>query len=259
MSKSQAYKSQSRPGSASTQVAGPSLVKTMLGVAIVLILLGVSWIGWNLWQTRLAPAASNSSVSVTNAPVASQLHDEDDTAPVQPVALSPQTVPLKGPQSGGANINVPPIALADIPGNVATGQPAPDFTVRTMGGGKFALADHAGQPTMIMFSASWCASCLFEAQNLGQVYARYKDRGLNIVMLDLQSGDTDAELQVFREAAGNPDYVWAFDDDYAVAQAFEVTSLDTTVLMDQSGKIVYRDEYPTPLEPLLQAVAGVLP
>lgn len=259
MSKSQAYKSQPRPGSASVQVAGPDLVKTMLGVMIALILAGVSWIGWNVWQTRLAPAASNSSVGLTNAPVASQPQDGDDTAAVQPVALSPQTVPLPAPQSGGVNINVPPIALDDIPGNVATGQPAPDFTVRTMGGGKFALADHAGQPTLIMFSASWCASCLFEAQNLSQVYARYKDRGLNIVMLDVQPGDTDAELQTFREASGNPDYVWAFDDDYAVAQAFAVTSLDTTVLIDQSGKTVYRDEYPTPLEPLLQAVAGVLP
>ena len=153
---------------------------------------------------------------------------------------------------------VKPVALADIPGNIAKGQAAPDFTVRTMGGGQFALADHAGQPTLLMFGASWCSSCLYEAKNLAQVYAQYKDRGLNVIVLDTQAGDTDAELQNFREQAGNPDYVWAFDDNYALTQAFKVRSLDTTVLIDPSGKIVYEDEYPTPLEPLLQAAKAVL-
>ena len=151
------------------------------------------------------------------------------------------------------------VALADIPGNIAKGQRAPDFTVRTMGGGKFALADHAGQPTIIMFSAAWCGSCLFEAKNLAQVYTKYKDHGLNIIILDADPGDTDADVQRFRQAVGNPDYVWAFDDNYTLTQAFSVRALDTTVLIDQAGKIVYRDEYPTPLEPLLQAVAAVLP
>jgi thiol-disulfide isomerase/thioredoxin len=107
--------------------------------------------------------------------------------------------------------------------------------------------------------ASWCYSCIYEAQNLGQVYAQYKDRVLNVIALDVQDGDTDADLQGFREAAGNPDYVWAFDDQYAVTQAYKVRTLDTTVLIDQAGKIVYYDQRPTPLEPLLQAAMAVLP
>src|SRR5713226_3145049 len=126
------------------------------------------------------------------------------------------------PRLATSPTGVKPVSLPDIPGNVAKGQAAPDFTVRTMGGGKFALADHAGQPTMIMFSASWCSSCVYESRNLAEVYTQYKDRGLNVIVLDLQPGDTDAELQAFREQAGNPDYVWAFDDNGVVTQAFNV-------------------------------------
>ncbi|MBI1881756.1 MAG: redoxin domain-containing protein [Chloroflexi bacterium] len=255
MNKSQAYKSPSKTESVTTHLVGPNRIKVTIGIVAVLILAVVGWVGWNVWQTRqraFAPAAPDSPAVVTSASIVGQSQSENSAVVVKPVG--PDI-----PQGGSANLNVPPIALADISGNVADGRHAPDFAVRTMGGGKFALADHASQPTLLMFSASWCASCLFEAQNLGQVYARYKERGLNVIMLDVQAGDTDAELQTFREAAGNPDYVWAFDDNYTMSQAFEVTSLDTTVLIDQAGKIVYRDEYPTPLEPLLQAVAGVLP
>jgi thiol-disulfide isomerase/thioredoxin len=238
MGKSQAYKAQPKPTLASTEIAGPHLANTTLGVIAIFILAVAGWIGWNAWQTGqrgFVPAAPAPVAIVTNAPVVGQ------------------------PQSGAKVAEVKPVALADIPGNIATGQPASDFTVRTMDGGQFALADHAGQPTLILFMASWCGPCIYEAINLAQVHAQYKDRGLNVIALDVQDGDTDAELQVFREAAGNPDYIWAFDDEYMVTQAYNVRSLDTTILIDQAGKIVFRDEYPTPLEPLLQAVAGVLP
>jgi peroxiredoxin len=197
----------------------------------VLILAGA--IALAMWQAQARTAAPAPPAIATNAPVVGQ---------------------------GEANIaEVKPVALADIPGNIANGGPAPDFTVRTLGGGQFALADHSDQPTMILFMASWCYSCIYEAQNLAEVHAQYKERGLNIIALDVQEGDTDADLQGFRESAGNPDYVWAFDDSYAVTQAYNVRTLDTTVLIDQAGNIVYYDQRPTPLEPLLQAAMAVLP
>lgn len=206
--------------------AGPVVV----GLVAVALL---GWVGWNAWQSAQTPAAPGAVAIVTNAPVIGQ------------------------PQSPANVADVQSVALADIPGNIAKGQFAPDFTVRTMGGGTFALAEH--KPALMLFMASWCGSCIYEAQNLAQVHQLYKDKGLSVVALNVQPGDTDTELGGFRQAAGNPDYVWAFDDNYTVAQAYNVRSLDTTVLIDQSGQIVYEDQYPTPLEPLLQAVAAVLP
>lgn len=206
----------------------PSLL--LVGVLVVVI---AGWVGWNAWQSAQTPAAPGVVAIVTNAPLVGQ------------------------PQVDVSTAGVTPIPPADIRGNIAQGQPAPDFTVRTMGGGTFALTEH--KPTLMLFMASWCGSCIYEAQNLARVHQLYKDKGLSVVALNVQPGDTDAELGQFRQAAGNPDYVWAFDDNYSVAQAYNVRSLDTTVLIDQSGKIVYEDQYPTPLEPLLQAVMAVLP
>lgn len=234
MSKSRHRKTHQADGPAAVRHAKPDVNRIALIVGGLVVLLIVGSIALSIIG-QAQPRVSGPIPIVTNAPVVGQS------------------------QSGVSAANVKPVPLADIPGNFARGQSAPDFTVRTMGGGKFALADHAGQPTLIMFSASWCASCIYEAQNLAQVYTRYKDRGLNIIVLDVQEGDTDADLKVFRKSAGNPDYIWAFDDAYAVTQAYNVQSLDTTVLIDQSGKVVYLDQYPTPLEPLMQAAMAVLP
>jgi len=233
MSASKRRKSVSRHRAVVARPAGPDVnrVASIFIAASVIILAGA--IALAMWQTQPRTAEPAPLAIVTNAPVVGQ--------------------------SDVSIADIRPVALANIPGNIANGQPAPDFTVRTLGSGQFALANHTDQPTMILFMASWCYSCIYEAQNLAKVHAQYKERGLNIIALDVQEGDTDADLQTFREAAGNPDYVWAFDDNYAVAQAYNVRTLDTTVLIDQAGKIVYYDQRPTPLEPLLQAAMAVLP
>jgi thiol-disulfide isomerase/thioredoxin len=205
---------------------------------------------------RVASIFIAASVIILAGAIALAMWQARTAAPAPPAIAT--NAPVVG-QSEANFADVKPVALADISGNIAGGQPAPDFTVRTMGGGQFALAEHRDQPTMILFMASWCVSCIYEAQNLAEVHARYKERGLNIIALDVQDGDTDADLQAFRESAGNPDYVWAFDDSYAVTQAYNVRTLDTTVLIDQAGNVVYYDQRPTPLEPLLQAAMAVLP
>ncbi|MGH2625475.1 MAG: peroxiredoxin family protein [Anaerolineales bacterium] len=174
-------------------------------------------------------------------------------------ALAPEDSPARIAIEGNAEgLSPDPSVVLDLPGNIARGQVAPHFTVRTMGGGRFALADQAGKPTVILFMASWCYSCIEEAQSLGALYAEFKDRGLTVVALDVQDGDTDVELQAFREQAGNPDYVWAFDDGYSVTQAYGVRSLQTTVVIDEADRVVYYDQSITPLETLREVVVALL-
>jgi len=75
--------------------------------------------------------------------------------------------------------------------------------------------------------------------------------------LDVDPSSTPDRLQQFRTYAGNPSYTWSFDKNGQVTQAYRIRSLDTTIIVDANGRIVYRDEYPTPYDKLQEAIANV--
>ncbi len=140
------------------------------------------------------------------------------------------------------------------------GQPAaPDFTVPTLEGGTFTLSQALGQgkPVVLFFMAYWCGTCLPEARALARLHRERGDQVV-IVALDVDPTSMPEALAAFREAAGNPGYLWAFDRDNLVALAYRVTRLDTTVIVAPDGRIVYQDETPTSYETLAAQVARAL-
>ncbi|WP_448594095.1 TlpA family protein disulfide reductase [Thermoflexus hugenholtzii] len=151
------------------------------------------------------------------------------------------------------------LLLASCAGLGGGGAPAPDFTVPTLEGRTFTLSQAlgAGKPVVLFFMAYWCGTCVPEARALARLHQRYGDQVV-IVALDVDPTSTPEALAAFREAAGNPDYIWAFDQDNTVALAYRVTRLDTTVIIDPRGQIVFRDEAPTSYETLAAQVARIL-
>ncbi len=138
----------------------------------------------------------------------------------------------------------------------------PDFAVETVDGGRFVLSEQRGRVVVVYFMAGWCLSCVPEARALARLYAEYRDRGLEVLAVDAQFDDTPADLDRFRRLVGTsppPDYRWAIDRDLKVVTTLGVRSLDTTVVIDPEGRIVYRDEGPTPYETLKRAVEAALP
>ncbi len=63
----------------------------------------------------------------------------------------------------------------------------------------------------------------------------------------------------FLAAAGSPEYPVVHDKTDAIRAAYEVASLDVTVITDGSGKVVYRDSVPSTLAQLSDGLrrAGV--
>ena len=152
------------------------------------------------------------------------------------------------------------LVLAGCAGLGGGGAPAPDFSVPTLDGRMFTLSRALGEskPVVLFFMAYWCGTCVPEARALARLHARYGDQVV-IVALDVDPTSTPEDLAAFREAAGNPDYIWAFDRDNTVALAYRVTRLDTTVIIDPQGRIVFRDEVPTSYETLATQMARILP
>lgn len=131
-----------------------------------------------------------------------------------------------------------------IQSGVNVGNVAPDFTVPTLGGGTFVLSENQGKPTIILFMAYWCSNCIPEARALAQLKNEYGNQ-INIIALDIDASSTAESLEQFKEAADNGAYVWAFDSGMQVLTTYQVQALDTTVILDAKGVIIYRDQVPS--------------
>ncbi len=152
------------------------------------------------------------------------------------------------------------LASACSPRETAPAGPmAPDFTVRTVDGSDFTLSDHRGKVVVLFAMAAWCPSCTLETRALSRIYREYGDRGVEVLILDVWPEETEAQLLDFKSRAQGGDHFWALDIGNRWASAYQVKSLDTTVIVDRGGRIAYRDGSPTPyknlkaeVEPLLQ-------
>jgi len=164
---------------------------------------------------------------------------------------------LRGQNSATASaIKVESARLADASAG-QTASPAPDFTVPTLDGKTFTLSAHRGQPVILFIMAYWCGTCIPEARHLARLHEQYRGR-LTIVALDVDPSSTPERLERFRQIAGNPDYVWAFDPGNAVARAYRVRALDSTFIISQAGELVYTDTIPTSYETLEAQLSKLL-
>jgi peroxiredoxin len=136
---------------------------------------------------------------------------------------------------------------------------APAIAAPTVDGGRFSLAAQRGKVVVLYAMAAWCTSCVPEAAALGQL-ARAEGPGrLTTVLVD-ESPQTDspAAVQAFRARTQGPAHVWLIDQGDAIAHAYGITSLDTTVVIDRSGHIAARYGASVGLATLRAAVRPLL-
>lgn len=143
----------------------------------------------------------------------------------------------------------------------AGGAAAPDFSIKTADGGTFSLAAQRGHPVALYFMASWCSSCVPGAQSLARAYSEYRDRGLQVLAVDVDPADTLTDLARFRRlvpSGAGDGFSWALDQEGLLLRLYNVRSLDTTVLIDRQGRLARRSEVPPPYGALKQWIEEVL-
>ena len=102
-------------------------------------------------------------------------------------------------------------------------------------GGTFKLADHAGQPVLLSFWASWCSPCRKELPALTDWAKAHPDVAIIAVNVDRTSGDA----QKFMDAI-HFELPVAYDPDAAHLGQYGVTSMPTMFLFDRKGALVWR-------------------
>jgi cytochrome c biogenesis protein CcmG/thiol:disulfide interchange protein DsbE len=91
------------------------------------------------------------------------------------------------------------IALARGIGNrdgstESTVSEAPAFSLPAFDGTTFSLSEHAGQPVLVYFWASWCEPCKTEAPLIQRLWEQeYRDRGYLFVGVNIWDGSKEAQ------------------------------------------------------------------
>ena len=77
-------------------------------------------------------------------------------------------------------------------------------------------------------------------------------------MVSIDPQDTPQNIEEFRERGDIAPLPWAVDERGEAAQALGVNSLETTLIIDREGRIVYEDSTATDYETLESELEGVL-
>ena len=132
------------------------------------------------------------------------------------------------------------------------GGKAKDFTLLDMNGNEvrlFELADH--KPLLLYFWASWCKPCRLITPQVSTLAREYKDR---ITVLGINVGGVDSLKDVKKyNKRYKITYPLLIDSDNKTVEAYSVHAIPTVILVDESGKILFRDnEPPAKLDEFLQ-------
>lgn len=117
---------------------------------------------------------------------------------------------------------------------------APNFKLTDSNGNELTNENLKGKIYLLQGYAYGCTSCAREVATLNQIYTNYKDKGVEIISMDIVSEDLATALETKKIYNGG-DWHWVLDDDN-VAVKFEMKSLESTYIIDKDGIIRYKDE-----------------
>ncbi|MFL5772620.1 MAG: redoxin domain-containing protein [Flavisolibacter sp.] len=147
------------------------------------------------------------------------------------------------------------------PGSMAKG-----FSATDINGNELRLTDYKGKYVLLDFWASWCVPCRKGNPHLKELYAKYKDKGIEFIGI----ADDDRAEDAWRKAVDKDGIgMWKhirrglkysngeYDRSNDISENFGIHTLPTKILIDPEGKIVGRySEEEEPLNKKLKDIFG---
>ena len=120
-----------------------------------------------------------------------------------------------------------------------SGQPAEDFSLAPVGGGKpVTLSALKGKPTLVVFWATWCPPCRREIPVLKEIFVRYGTK-LNMLGVAVNYRQTENDVVAFRTDQGLQ-YTILWDKENKASDHYCVSGIPTVVVVDPQGVIRYK-------------------
>jgi cytochrome c biogenesis protein CcmG/thiol:disulfide interchange protein DsbE len=134
-------------------------------------------------------------------------------------------------------------ASASAINGLSIGQPAPEFTARTLDGTEIRLSDLKGAPIAISFWATWCVPCKTELPELQSAAVHYSRAQVQI--LTVNAGESESAVSAYLSEL-NLKLNVLLDPDKEIMSRYGIMVLPVTVWVDSKG--VVRAEHIGPLD-----------
>lgn len=118
---------------------------------------------------------------------------------------------------------------------VKEGSIAPNFVLQSVDGDRIELKDLKGKGVFLNFWGTWCGPCKQEFPYMANQYEVFKDRGVEIVAVNV--AESKIAVKNFMESYG-VNFPVAMDKDRQVTEAYDITPLPTTFLINPEGKVI---------------------
>lgn len=114
---------------------------------------------------------------------------------------------------------------------------AKDFETTLVDGSRFVLSEQRGKVVILNIWATWCGPCHTETPDFVELYSEYRDRGLQILGVSI---DTQGEsvVQPFLDEY-NVNYPIVIDDGSIMEKYGPTMGIPTTYVIDKAGDLRY--------------------
>ncbi|MCP4040565.1 MAG: TlpA family protein disulfide reductase [Gammaproteobacteria bacterium] len=116
--------------------------------------------------------------------------------------------------------------------------PASNFYLRDLDGELIRLSDFQGKVVLLNFWATWCTSCLKEMPSMQRLYQAYRDKGLEIVAVSVDTASA-AKVRAYTEKLGLT-FPILHDRDNLINRLYSNPGVPSSYLIDPQGKVAYR-------------------
>jgi thiol-disulfide isomerase/thioredoxin len=131
------------------------------------------------------------------------------------------------------------LVCVSLAGAAAVKGPAPNFTLKSLGGKNLKLSEMTGNVVLINFWASWCGPCREEMPLLNALHNKYAPLGFTVLGVNVEE-DLDGAMRFLKNVP--VDFPILLDNTNKVSKQYKVVAMPTTVVVDRDGNMRYLHE-----------------
>ncbi len=128
-------------------------------------------------------------------------------------------------------------------GRVEVGAPVPAYATVALNGDSVSLAGQKGKVVLLNIWATWCHPCRDEIPELRAIHARYRDRGVELIGVSVDTDGTDDAIRSFMKDYEMTFPIWR-DPEERISTQLLVVGVPATFLIDKQGILRWRKTGP---------------
>ncbi|MBP5278425.1 MAG: AhpC/TSA family protein [Prevotella sp.] len=132
-----------------------------------------------------------------------------------------------------------------------------DFELPDIDGKTHRLSDIVGEGKYVLLDvwASWCLGCRIETPNVKEAYAKYHDKGFEVVMVSIDATREPWLKAMEKDGVKDMGYQ-LFDKNSVIRKIYGIGSIPCSMLINPQGKIIANDLRNNDLEDHLSKLIG---